>query len=261
MIRLHALLLGLSAAAFAAPALASTQVDLRERPVSHGASITLGDLFDGAGPAAAVVVGQAAPAGGQTVLESGRVQMAALRAGLSWANPQGRRRIAVDATDAPRTPSDAARAAHAAHSHGRGGVLAYARNLNPGEVVQASDLVWSDDAVSPGDAPSDADQVIGKAARRPLREGAAVGGRDLSSPKVIARGEMVDVAFEEGGVSLVLQAKAQGDAAVGDSVTLVNVASHKTLEAVASAPGKAVVGAAADALKTAAVSGLALASR
>lgn len=246
----------LALALVASPAFAAS-VDLRDHPSSHGGAITLGDLFDGAGASAGVVVGEAAPAGGETVLESGRVQSAARRAGLEWANADGRRRIVVGSTDAPRA---AAGSAHA-RAHGRGGVLAYARSINPGEVVAASDLVWSDEAVAPADAPADADAVIGKAARRPLREGAAVGGHDLASPKVIARGDAVDVAFEEEGITLVLQAKAQADASVGDSVTLVNPISHKTLEAVASGPDKAVVGPRAEALKTAAMSGLALAAR
>ena len=250
--------------ALAVPAVAAP-VDLRDRPVSHGAAVTLGDLFDGAGAASSVVVGEAAPAGGETVLESGRVQSLARRAGLEWANPTGRRRIVVGATDTPR--ASASRSADApvgsgrGRSHGGARVLAYARSINAGEVVAASDLVWSDAAVAPADAPSDADAVIGKAARRPLREGAAVGGHDLASPRLIARGDAVDVAFEDDGISLVLQAKAQGDAALGDSLTLVNTASKKTLEAVASGPGKAVVGPRADALKAAAASGLILASR
>lgn len=249
-----ALALGLVALpAFAGP------VDLRDQPVSHGGAITLGDLFGGAGPASSVVVGQAAPLGGETVLESGRVQSLARRAGLEWANPQGRRRIVVGAVDAPSS-APAARGA-GGRAHGRGGVLAYARSLNPGEVVTASDLVWSDAAVAPADAPADADRVIGKAARRLLREGAAVGGHDLASPRLIARGDTVDVAFEDDGISLVLQAKAQGDAALGEPLTLVNTASKKTLEAVASGPGKAVVGPRADALRAAAASGLILASR
>ncbi len=258
---MRALVPALLLALAATPALAAS-VELRDRPVSHGASVTLGDLFDGAGSAGNVVVGEAAPVGGETVLEAGRVQAAARRAGLDWANPQGRRRIAVGSTDAPRAaPSAAGRA----RARGRGSVLAYARSLNPGEVVAASDLVWSDEAVAPADAPADADAVIGLAARRPLREGAAVGGHDLAAAKVISRGEQVDVAFEEDGVTLVLQAKAQSDAAVGDSLTLVNVQSHKQVEAVASAPGRAVVGVRAEALKAAARSGLnaslALASR
>lgn len=244
----RALLLALAASVLALPALAATPVDLRDHPESHGASVTLGDLFDGAGSAGSAVVGEAAPTGAETVLEAGRVQTAARRAGLDWANAQGRRRIVVASVEGPRP----AAAARARAGRSRGGVLAYARSLNVGEVVQPSDLVWSDEAVAPSDAPSDADAAIGKAARRPLREGAAVAARDLASPRVIRRDDLVSVAFEDDGIALTLQAKAQGEAAVGESVTLQNVQSKKLLEAVASGPGQAVVGPAAERLRRAA---------
>ena len=253
MTRARTLLLTLAACALPAlavpaPALAATPVDLRDHPESHGATIVLGDLFDGAGAAASAVIGEAAPAGDETVLEAGRVQTAARRAGLDWANALGRRRIVVASFAGPR-PSAAGRA-HA--GRGRGGVLAYARSLNAGEIVQPSDLVWSDEAVAPSDAPSDADAAIGRAARRPLREGSAVAARDLASPRVIRQGDLVSVAFEDEGIVLTLQAKAQGDAAVGENVTVQNVQSKKLLETVASGPGQALVGPAADRLRRAA---------
>lgn len=249
MIRARPLLLALAFSTLALPTLAATPVDLRDHPESHGASVTLGDLFDGAGAAASAVVGEAAPTGAETVLEAGRVQTVARRAGLDWANPQGRRRIVVASVEGARPSASAGRARA---GRGRGGVLAYARSLNAGEIVQPSDLVWSEEAVAPSDAPSDADAVLGRAARRPLREGSAVAARDLASPRVIHRDDLVSVAFEDDGISLTLQAKAQGDAAVGETVTVQNVQSKKLLEAVASGPGQAVVGPAADRLKRAA---------
>ena len=75
---------------------------------------------------------------------------------------------------------------------------------------------------------------------------------DLDNPKVIRRGDMVDVAYESDGVRLILEAKAMSDAAVGDPIDVVNPQSKKTLQAVASAPGQAVVGPEAERLRTAA---------
>ena len=62
---------------------------------SSGPAITLGDLFDGAGPAARVVVGNGAPAGLNAVLDAGQVQQTRPHHGLDWANPTGIRRIIV----------------------------------------------------------------------------------------------------------------------------------------------------------------------
>ena len=252
----------------------AADVALKAAPASHGAAITLGDLFDGAGAASDEVVAPAAQRGQQAVLNAATVQVTARRAGLAWDNPTGQRRILVDSLGGVRQASEAqpaipalarprSRPTTAAVSPSRRSAqaLSYTRNINAGELLAASDLAWSDEAVAPGDAPSDADAVIGKAAKRPLRAGSAVGLHDLGSPKVIKRDELVQVAFEDDGINLVLQAKALNEAGVGDVLTLVNVSSKKVLEAVCTAPGKAVVGPAAEAMKSRAYDPLRLAAR
>lgn len=244
---MRALLLAAAFAALAAPALAGAPVELKGSLQSHGSSVTLADLFDGAvGPAGTVVVATAAAPGYNTVLDAGRVQIAARAAGLDWANANGMRRILVASTAAPAAPASKARASRAAQS------LAYGRNLAAGEIVQASDLVWSDEVVAPAGAPADPDRVIGQAARRPLRAGAAVASGDLAAPMVIRRDETISVAYEAAGMRLVLQGKALKDAAVGDSLPVLNPQSKKVIDAVAAGPGKALVGPRAEAVRSAA---------
>jgi flagellar basal body P-ring formation protein FlgA len=233
--------------ALASPALAGTAVDLRADALGHGGVVTLGDLFDGAeGQAAAKVVGRA-PVGQQAVLDAGDVQLAARAAGLDWANSSGQRRIIVSVVDAPASPA----AAHHARRHGRAAqVLVYARNIQVGEILQPSDLQWSDEAVAGPDAPRDPDAVVGMAARMPLREGAAIAARDLIAAKVIRRDQMISVDYAADGVSLSLSAKAMGDAAVGDTIQVMNLSSKKIIEAVATGPGHAAVGPTADAARS-----------
>jgi flagellar basal body P-ring formation protein FlgA len=233
-----------SALLAAAPALAGEPVSLRADLVGHAGEITLADLFDGAsGPAAARVVGHGA-AGSQAVLDSGEVQSIAHAAGFDWSNAQGLRRIIVTMTDAPRSESSAR--GHHARSVGHAQVLVYAHNMMAGDVITASDLEWSDEAIASSGAPHDPDQVIGKAARTPMRVGAAVTVRDLVSPKVIHRDEMVSVDFAAEGVSLSLIGRAMGDASVGDAVEVMNTSSKKIIQAVATAPGHASIGPAAE---------------
>jgi flagella basal body P-ring formation protein FlgA len=228
----------------AAPAFAGEPVELRVGAVGHGGTVTLGDLFEGAsGPAATVVVARA-PVGTETVLDAGEVQLAAHAAGLDWANTQGRLRIVVDIASAS-APQGAGRRDSARRLR-RAQTLVYARNISAGEILQAEDLEWSDEAVAGPDAPSGPERVIGLAAREPLRVGAPVADHDLAAPKVIRRDQMIAVDYAEGGISLSLTAKALGDAAVGDTVQVQNVSSKKVIEAVATAPGHAAVGAAAD---------------
>ena len=125
------------------------------------------------------------------------------------------------------------------------------QNAAAGEVVRPEDVVWTKLAARPAGAPRDADAVIGMAARRPLREGAPVSTRDVSAPQVIKAGDLVSVTWSDGAVSVTLQGKALQSAAAGEAFGVQNTASKKTLQAVASGPGQAVVGPAADQMKMA----------
>lgn len=242
MIRL--LTLTAAIALIASPALADP-VTLRANPVDHDGRVTLGDIFDNAGSAANVVV--ANRAGPSVVLEAGQLQSMASRAGLQWANPQGLMRVVVrSAAMAPGTATTTTTAGQPVTAQ-RGAtveVLTYARNLAAGDVVQPEDVVWStvQSHMAQGGAPSDAEQVIGLSARRALRAGTAVGSRDLISPRVIARNDMVEVAFVAGGVSLSVTGRATRDAAVGEPVPILNTTSGRTIDAIAAGPGRAMAG-------------------
>ncbi len=225
-------------------ALAGT-IQLRQDVVVSGGKVTLGDLFAEAGPAAGVVVARVQP-GQMAVLDATAVQILARSNGVDWGNAAGIRRITVQAAaEAPRSEPKAARAAQAP-------VLTFVHSLNAGDIVQAQDLSWSRDAVAGADAPRDPDAVIGMAARRPVREGDAVSLRDISAPTVIRKDDVIAVTFAMNGMSLTLQAKALTDAATGQSVSVMNPASRKIIQAVATAPGQAVVGPEAEQLKAAA---------
>jgi flagella basal body P-ring formation protein FlgA len=224
------------------PALAA---ELNPAPVAHGERIVLGDLFLDAGPAANLFVGRAYP-GQATYLDATKVQLIARSNGVDWGNPGGMRQIAV----APAEFSSAAQAPVKARK--AVAVLAYVHNLNAGDIVRADDLTWSKDAVAGSDAPHDPDAIIGMAARRPIREGDAASLRDVSAPQVIHKDDIITVAFNMGGVNLSLQAKANENAIVGQSLTVTNPASKKVILVVASGPGQALVGPEADELKFAA---------
>ena len=87
-------------------------------------------------------------------------------------------------------------------------------------------------------------------ARRALRSGAPVAVRDLTAPQVIARNDMVEVAFISGGVKLTVTGRATRNAAAGEAVPIVNLTSGRTIDAVAVAPGRAVAGPAAQIART-----------
>jgi len=234
----RAVLIAVCALLGAGPAFAA-DVSLRADVADGDGLVTLGDLFDGAGGAASVPV--ATRTGPTVVLDAAAVQGVARRAGLSWANPQGLRRIVVRA--------GAAEVSAAGPRRGNVEVLAWARSLNTGEVVQPQDLIWTKAAAAPADTPRDADVVIGMTARRPLREGSAVALRDVTAQQVIKTGDLVNITWSQGGVSLTLQGKALANAAVGQAFNAQNPASKKIIEAVAIGPGQAVTGPEAQRLK------------
>ena len=214
----------------ASSATAGQSVMLRPDAVDEDGIVTLADLFDGAGYAGQVKV--AARSGQITVLDAGLVQGLARRNGLDWANAEGIRRIVVRGEAVERPGS----------ARGNIEVLTYARSLAAGEIVQPEDLVWTKVAAAPTDSPSDADQAIGLAARRPLRAGAVVSMRDISAPQVIKTGDLVTVTFVSEGLSLTLQGKAMASAAHGENVSVLNTSSKKIIQAVANGPGQAIIG-------------------
>jgi flagella basal body P-ring formation protein FlgA len=229
----------LAALAIAAPALAATPVTLKADTVDADGVVTLGDIFDGAGPAGATPV--ASRTGASVMLNAAVVRGAAARAGLDWANAEGLRQIVVSgaATASPATVA----------ARGNVDVLTWARSILAGEMIQPQDLVWGKAAMAPADAPSDPDAMVGMAARRALRAGAAVAGRDVSAPMVVKANEIVTLTYDNQGVSLALQAKALSSGAVGETINVQNVTSKKTVAAVVTGPGQAAVGPGAEELK------------
>ena len=241
LLRTFTLAAMLGAVLSAAPGLAAfaaQPVTLKAEAVDSDGVVTLGDLFDGAGSAAAVRV--AAKPGLSVVLDAGAVQQLARRAGLNWANPQGIRRIVV------RTGAEASSVNTAATRTGNVEVLTYARSLATGDLVAPEDLVWAKVAAAPADAAQDAETIIGLAARRPLRAGAVVSARDVTAPQVIAAGDIITLTYEAAGMVLSAKAKALGRAAQGESFAAQNLTSKRNIQAVATGPGQAAVGPSAD---------------
>lgn len=215
-----------------------TRADLRPQPTS-GASVTLGDLFGVEDPEGSVIIANGAPVGESAVLDARVVQDLAARNGIIWENPDRLQRILVTRREAGGPGPD------------REEMLTWAHSLVAGETVRADDLAYArlPRFQAPPDAPRDADDIIGKVARRPLRAGAAVAERDVSSPEVIHPNDTVSVTYRSGPVVLTLTAKAMGAARLGETVDVVNPSSKKVLQAIASGPDRAVVGPEADAVR------------
>lgn len=250
--RLFLILGALAALAMAgAAAHAGQPVSLRPSPADENGQVTLGDLFEGAGEAASIVVTTGRP-DAVMVLDAGRVQMFAHAHGLDWDNSTGIRRLIVQPGAVRSERSDASAITVTAPSTHAIQVLAYARDINAGEIVQPDDLIWSRTALPMADAPRDAQSIIGMAARRPLREGAAVTQHDVTAPQVIKKDDVIALVYSDQGVTLTLQGKALENAVAGQVFNALNPESKKIIQAVATAPGQAAVGPQAEQLRAAA---------
>jgi len=102
-------------------------------------------------------------------------------------------------------------------------------------------------AASPGaaTAPTETSAAPTVARAAPVRAAAA--------ERVIARNDMVTVAYQVGGVTLSVMGRAQRNAAVGEPVVVLNTASGRMIDAVAVGPGQALAGPAAQAARNAAL--------
>lgn len=190
---MKSLILGAVAALMVAGSAFAGPVTLKANPVNHDGRVTLGDLFDGAGAAANVVIGQRA--GPSIVFEAGQLQSLARQSGLHWANPTGLRRVVVrNAATAPT-------------------------------------------AARPEAMPSTGPNVI----PTPVR---AVPVRNAYADRVISRNDMVEVAYEFGGVRLSVTGRAEGNAAAGQRLAVRNLQSGRTIDTMAIGPGQAVAGSA-----------------
>ncbi len=247
--RAVAIAFSLAATLISGSALAGQPVTLRSELVDGNGQVTLSDLFDNTGSAGNVMVANGVEPGRNQVLDATQVQRLAQRYGLDWSNSTGLRRLIVRSglEAAPTAPTaQAARPAATARSASAAmiEVLTYSRSLSSGDIIQAEDLTYSQVLVQavPSDAPRSADDVIGLSVKRPLRTGQAVSTRDLLAPLVILRDDLVQVTYRDGSIVLSLEAKAMGNAAVGELFTLQNTSSKKSIEAVATGPGKALTG-------------------
>jgi len=121
------------------------------------------------------------------------------------------------------------------------------RPLNRGDVLKTSDLVIErrPKAELRGDAVTALGNAVGLAARRALRAGEALRAADLTKPDLVQRNEAVTLVYEVPGLVLTMRGKALDSAAEGDTVSVLNLQSKRTVQGTVSGPGRVTLSAAA----------------
>lgn len=121
--------------------------------------------------------------------------------------------------------------------------LALDRPIERGELIQASDLTTiRRPRVDGGSGLTDANAVIGLAARHSLRPGQALATADLMKPEIVGRNDTVTIVYQVPGVTLTLRGQAKDAGALGDTISVINVESKHVVQAVISGPDRVSVG-------------------
>jgi flagellar basal body P-ring formation protein FlgA len=116
--------------------------------------------------------------------------------------------------------------------------------LAQGKLITASDvrLELGTTFSGEGSLAHSLEEVVGHTVRRPVGQGHAIEAAWLTEPKLIVRGEPVQVEVYEGAAHLKLEARAETPGSAGEKILLVNPVSQRRFVAVVSGPGRAVVG-------------------
>ena len=108
-----------------------------------------------------------------------------------------------------------------------------ARDIPNGTVVAKSDINWvsvTDNQLEYG-VITDANLLSGRAVTRPIRAGQPLRAIDVVRPKVVARGSLVTIIYQVGGMKLTVQGKAMEDGGVSEAIRVTNIKSQNTVEA------------------------------
>jgi flagella basal body P-ring formation protein FlgA len=114
------------------------------------------------------------------------------------------------------------------------------RTIGRGEIVRAADVMVErrPRAEVTADVPSSTAEVVGRAARQPLRVGRPVNRTDLVKPEMVKRDDTVNIIYQVPGMVLASRGKALEAGAEGDLINVLNPQSKRTVQGVVTGPGR-----------------------
>jgi len=113
--------------------------------------------------------------------------------------------------------------------------------IERGEVLQASDLTVLRRPKAQSGGLADMKGAAGLAARRQLRPGQPIQVADLMKPNIVQRDQTVTLVYEAPGLVLTLRGQAQEAGALGDTISVLNQQTKRTVQGVISGPGRVQV--------------------
>ena len=126
-------------------------------------------------------------------------------------------------------------------------VVTLAHPVDRGEVIKTSDVIIErrPRAEVGREILHTTDQAVGLAARTALRPGQPLRGADLTKPEVIQQNQMVTLIYQMPGMRLTTRGKAIESGAEGDTISVLNEQSKRTVQGVVAGPGRVLVSAVA----------------
>lgn len=114
-----------------------------------------------------------------------------------------------------------------------------AMTIRSGTILTADHLSVSDMTL-PG-AATDPEALVGKEARVNLFANRPIRPEDVGSPTLIERNAIIPLVFSAGGLMIATEGRALGDAAVGDTLRVMNLASRATVFGTVTPEGSVLV--------------------
>lgn len=118
------------------------------------------------------------------------------------------------------------------------------RLISAGDIIAADDLDWQPVHLSrlSGSSLTDAEQLVGRMAKRPLKAGQILRQSDVAVSPVIRKNDLIRLVVKTGQMTLSVQGKALQDAAMGQTVRVVNVNSNRQLSGTVIDAGTVAIG-------------------
>lgn len=122
-------------------------------------------------------------------------------------------------------------------------VLILGRGIAAGETITPADITTAtrDASRIAGAALADPAAAVGRVARRTLQAGSLLSANDLVAPRLVRRGDAVELVSRRGGVEVRIAGRAMGDGGVNDRVSVENLSSRKIVQGIVGAGGEILV--------------------
>lgn len=114
------------------------------------------------------------------------------------------------------------------------------KTVRPGTVLSQTNVTLDADASGAG--VDDLSLVLGKEAKTTLFAGRPIQQGDFGAPAIVERNSLVELAFVQNGLTILVEGRALGRGAPGERVRVMNLASRRTVTGKILPSGQVLVG-------------------